>query len=142
MKEDELRVGAGDNGQFTLHPPRQKVKEGSSVGHSVMSNSLQPNGLCSSPGSCPWNSPDKNTGVGCHSFLQEIFLTQGSIPGLPHCRQVLYRLSHLGSPETGTLSLPSRVRVNPPSRGCCGPRSSQDPLFPSISQDTRARVSQ
>jgi len=40
----------------------------------------------------------KNTGVGCHSLLQEIFLTQGSDPGLPHCRQMLYHLSH-GGPE-------------------------------------------
>ena len=33
-----------------------------------------------------WNSPGKNTGVGCHFLLQGIFLTQGSNPGLPHCR--------------------------------------------------------
>ena len=35
---------------------------------------------CSSPGSflCPWDSPRKNTGVGCHALLQGIFLTQGS----------------------------------------------------------------
>ena len=39
---------------------------------------------------CPWNSPGKNTGVHCHSLLQGIFLTQGSNPGLPHCRQILY----------------------------------------------------
>ena len=31
----------------------------------------------------------KNTGVGCHFLLQGIFLTQGSSPGLPHCRQTL-----------------------------------------------------
>ena len=37
----------------------------------------------------PWNSPGKNTGVGCHFLLQGIFLTQGSNPGLPHCRQTL-----------------------------------------------------
>ena len=36
----------------------------------------------------------KNIGVGCHSLLQEIFPTQGSNPGLPHCRQTLYHLSH------------------------------------------------
>ena len=36
------------------------------------------------------------TRVGCHFFLQGIFLTQGSNPGLPHCRQTLYRLSHQG----------------------------------------------
>ena len=39
----------------------------------------------------------KNTRVGCHSLLQEIFPTQGSNPGVQHCRQVLYRLSHQGS---------------------------------------------
>ena len=41
-----------------------------------------------------WASPGKNTGVGCHDLLQGIFLTQGSNPGLPHCRQFLYHLSH------------------------------------------------
>ena len=44
------------------------------------------------------DSPHKNTGVGCHAFLQGFFTTQGSNPGLPHCRQILYRLSHQGSP--------------------------------------------
>ena len=43
--------------------------------------------------------PGKNTGVGCHFLLQEIFLTQGLNPGLPHCRQTLYHLSHQGSPS-------------------------------------------
>ena len=41
----------------------------------------------------PWNSPGKDTGVGGHSLLQGIFLIQGSNPGLPHCRQILYHLS-------------------------------------------------
>ena len=45
----------------------------------------------------PWDFPNKSTGVGCHFFLQRIFLTQGSNPGLPHCRQTLYHLSHKGS---------------------------------------------
>ena len=40
------------------------------------------------------HSPGKNTGVGCHSLLQGIFPTQRSNQGLPHCRQILYRLSH------------------------------------------------
>ena len=62
---------------------------------SVMSDSLQP---CSLPGSSVHgDSPGKNTGVGCHALLQGIFPTQGSNPGLPHCRQVLYHLSHQGS---------------------------------------------
>ena len=44
----------------------------------------------------PWNSPSKNTGVGCHSLLQGIFPTQGLNPGLLHCRRTLYCLSHQG----------------------------------------------
>ena len=30
-----------------------------------------------SPGSCPWDSPGTNTGVGYHALFQGIFLTQG-----------------------------------------------------------------
>ena len=41
------------------------------------------------------DSPGKNTGVGCHALLQGIFPIQGSNPGLPHCRQILYYLSYL-----------------------------------------------
>ena len=53
---------------------------------------------CSQPGnSVHGNSPDKNTGVGCHAFLQQIFPTQGSKPGLLNCRQILYSLSHQGN---------------------------------------------
>ena len=47
---------------------------------------------------CPWNSPDKNTGVGCHSLLQGIFPSQESNSGLLHCRQILYHLIHQGNP--------------------------------------------
>ena len=46
----------------------------------------------------PCNSLGKNTGVDCHSLLQELFPTQGSNLGLPHCRQILHCLSHQGSP--------------------------------------------
>ena len=50
---------------------------------------------CSPPGSSVHgDSPDKNTGVGCHAPLQEIFPTQGLIQGLLHCRQILYQLSY------------------------------------------------
>ena len=49
---------------------------------------------CSLPGTYVHGDfPDKNTGAGCHALLQGIFPTQGSNPGLPHCRQILYRLS-------------------------------------------------
>ena len=44
---------------------------------------------------CSWDSPGKDTGVDCHFLLQGIFPTQGSNPGLLHCRQTLYHLSHL-----------------------------------------------
>ena len=53
-----------------------------------------PHGLYS-----PWHSPGQNTGVGSLSLLQGIFPTQGSNPGLLHCRQILYQLSHKGSPR-------------------------------------------
>ena len=45
------------------------------------------------------NCPGQNTGVGNLSLLQGIFQTQGSNPGLLHCRQILYHLSHKGSPR-------------------------------------------
>ena len=46
----------------------------------------------------PWDFPGKSTGVGCHFLLQGIFPTQGLNLGLLHCTQMLYRLSHQGSP--------------------------------------------
>ena len=55
---------------------------------------MGPHGLCST-----WNSPGQNTGVGSLSLLQGIFPTQGSNPGLPHYGQILYQLSHRGSPR-------------------------------------------
>ena len=47
----------------------------------------------------PWDFLSKSTVVGCYFLLQGIFPTQGSNPGLPHCRQTLYHLSHQGSPR-------------------------------------------
>ena len=49
---------------------------------SVVSNPLQPHGLHPTRLLCPWDSPGKNTEVGCHALLQGIFQTQGSNPGL------------------------------------------------------------
>ena len=55
---------------------------------------------CSPPGSSVHgDSLGKNTGVGCHAHLQGIVPTQGSNPGLPHCRQILCHLGHQGSPR-------------------------------------------
>ena len=66
-----------------------------------------------------WAFSGKNTGVGCHFLLQEILPTQGLNPGLPHCRQMLYCLSHQGStyacgiaiPQSGLLSQGSSLRL-------------------------------
>ena len=60
----------------------------------LLCNSLQPHGLYS-----PWNSPGQNTGMGSRSLLHGIFPTQGSNPGLLHCRWIHYQLSHKGSPR-------------------------------------------
>ena len=57
-------------------------------------------GDCSLPGSSYHrDSPGKNTGVSFHVLLQGIFPSQGLNPGLLHCRQILYHLSHQGSPR-------------------------------------------
>ena len=68
---------------------------------SVMSNSVLPHELKPARLLCPWNSPGKNTGVGCHSLLQGIFLTQGSNPdllGLLHWQAGSLPLSPPGNP--------------------------------------------
>ena len=79
------------------------------VSHSVVSDSLQPHVLQPARLLCPWDSPGKNTGMGCHALLQGIFLTQGLNPCLLcllHCRWILYQLSYQGSP------LPSNQDTN------------------------------
>ena len=86
----------GSSGGWMGFPGGSDGKEstcnvGESENRSVVSDSLRHS---------PWNSPGQNTGVGSLSLLQGIFPTQGSNPGLPHCRQILYQLSHKGSPRT------------------------------------------
>ena len=54
------------------------------LSHSVIPDCLWSYGLQSSRLICPWDSPGKNTGVGCQDLLQGIFLTQGSNPCLLH----------------------------------------------------------
>ena len=70
------------------------TSQNESESHSVMSDSLGPHGRYR-----PWNSLGQNTGVGSLSLLQGVFTTQGSNPGLPHCRWVLDQLSHRGCPR-------------------------------------------
>ena len=68
--------------------------------HSVVSDCLRPHGLWPARVLCPWDSPGKNIGVGCHALLQEIFLTQGLNSGPLHCRWILY---HLMQQEAHTI---------------------------------------
>ena len=58
---------------------------------SVMSDSVGPCGLLPARLLYAWDSPGKNSRVGCHTLFQEIFLIQGLNLGLLHCRQILYR---------------------------------------------------
>ena len=64
------------------------VSSSESESHSVVSDSLRPHGLS------PLNYPGKNTAMGRLSLLQGMFPNQGSNPGLPLCRWILYQLSH------------------------------------------------
>ena len=77
---------------FIVYFKWMRRSPGGSESCSVMSNSLRPHGLYS-----PWNSLGQNTQVGSLSLLQGIFSTQGLNPGLLHCGQILYQLSHKGS---------------------------------------------
>ena len=67
---------------------------GESESHLVVSDSLWPHRLQPARLLRPWDSPGKNTRVGCHALLQGIFPTQGSNPGLLHYRRILDCLSH------------------------------------------------
>ena len=80
-----------NGGPQDASPLWQSIEERS---HSVVSNSLRSHGLYPTRLLRPWDFPGKSTGMGCHFLLQGIFLTQGSNPGLPQCRQILYHLSH------------------------------------------------
>ena len=79
---------------------------------SVVSNSSWPHGLQPARVLCPWNSPGQNTGVGSQSLLQGIFPTQGSNPGILHCRWILFTIKATGKPkkiEEGRLSPLQRI---------------------------------
>ena len=86
-----------------------------SVSCSVMFDSLPFHGLQPALLLCAWHSPSKNTGVGCHSLLQGIFLTQGSNPRLLPCTQILYQGSRVGdsSAHYSCASLISLVGKEP-----------------------------
>ena len=97
------------------------------TGCAVLSRSVvshRHNSMFGPPGSSvSGDSPGKNTGVDCHDLLQGIFPTQGSNPGLPHCRWILYHLSHQGS-----LQILEWVTY-PFSRGSSRPRKPGSPAL-------------
>ena len=68
------------------------------LSHSVVSDSLWPQGLYPARRLCLWDCPGRNTGVDSHSLLQGIFLTQGSNPRLLRCQVDALLLRHLRSP--------------------------------------------
>ena len=84
------------------------------------------------------DSLGKNTGVGCHSLLRGTFSTQGSNPSLLHCRQILYHLSHQGSPasrENRFISTPPQAAL---SAELPVERQGRGPQFPEGSLALRA----
>ena len=80
---------------LVIYPESESVRKWSCsvVSYSLWLHGLEPTRLLR-----PWDFPGKNTGVGCHFLIQEIFPTQGLNLGLLHCRPTLYCLSHQGSP--------------------------------------------
>ena len=82
------------NNTLTMCNTLWYVRKCESENCSVVSDSLRPHGLYS-----PWDSPGQNTGAGSLSLLQGIFPVQELNPALLHCRQILYQLSHEGSPR-------------------------------------------
>ena len=89
---------------------------------SVVSDSLWPHGLWPTRLLSPWDFPGNSSGVDCRFLPQGIFQTQGSNPGLPHCRQMLNHLSHHRSEsshhrsesnhqKSATLSEPTHVSI-------------------------------
>ena len=114
-------------------------KQVASESRSVVSNSLWPHGLYKESDTTewlnwsglynPWNSLSQNSGVGRRSLLQGIFPTQGLNPGLLHCRQILYQLSHKGSPRIlEWIAFPSPVDLPNPGTEPGSPALQMDSL--------------
>ena len=92
-----------------LEVPRLLLTGGGLVTESCLT--LRPHGLEPTSLLCSWDFQARILGVGCHFLLQGIFLTQGSTPRflcLLSCRQILYPLSHQGSPASSRLSKTGR----------------------------------
>ena len=105
-------VRAGD--PHPAHCAQQEPTQTGKLKAPAASSSLRPWGLQPTRLLCPWDSPGKHTGVGCHALLQGIFPTQGSNPGLPHFEQIHYRLRQHGSSNTW---------ICPAKSLCCPPEN-------------------
>ena len=79
---------------FTSVPPGLPHSLVCVLSPSVMSTLCDPMDWTLPDSSVHGDSPGKNTGMGCRTLLQGIFPTQGLNPDIPHCRQILYQLSH------------------------------------------------
>ena len=92
----ELACNAGDLGSI----PGLRRSPGGGHGNPLQYSCLEnPHELRSLVGYSPWNSPAQSTGMVSLSLLQKTFPTQGSNPGLLHCRPILYQLNHKGNPR-------------------------------------------
>ena len=101
----------------------QGYSEHESASRSVVSNCLWPPKLQPSRLLCPWNSPGKNTGVGCHFLLQGIYRTQGLNPGLLHWKQNLVVWARFLSWKgrcNRYSGLPAKYQASALSRGLVG----------------------
>ena len=106
-----------------LHSREVRVQ---SEGRPVVSDSLRPRR----------ESPGQNIGVGSLSLLQGIFPTQGSNPGLPHCRRILYQLSHREAQEYwGEQPVPSPAETQESNRGLLHCRQ----ILPQLNYHSRER---
>ena len=76
-----------------------------------MSNSVRPHRRQRTRLPRPWDSPGKNTGVGCHFLLQGIFPIQGSNLGLMHCKQILYHLNQQENPSGAAAAAAAAAKL-------------------------------
>ena len=78
---------------------------------SVTSNSFRPHGLQHARTLCPWDSPGKNTGMGCCALLHGSSQPRDWTPGLLHGRQIFYCLRHFILSGIYVLSILSWLRM-------------------------------
>ena len=84
-------------------PGNEAIETHLMLSHSIVSDSLQTHGLQPTRLLCPWDSPGKNTGVGCHALLQGTFLTQRLNPHILYCQVDSLPLVPPGKPFRLTL---------------------------------------